>query len=550
MLLDQFGREIQMGDIRTPETREISVQLLRDRYSTYPSSGLTPDRLATILKAADQGDVLRQAELFEEMEEKDAHLASQFQTRKLAVQGLSWEISPTSEDSADKKIAEFCNMVLEGLADLDDHILDMLDALGKGYSMMEIMWDTSSGQANVTGLNWIHAKKLTFWNSIHPRVLTEEDQVQGIDPPPFKFVYHRYKARSGYDTRAGIMRVCAFMYLFKNYAIKDWVSFAEVYGMPIRVGKFEPGASKADKDALINAIRSLGADAAGIISKSTEIEFIESTKTSSLNVYESLVTFCDAQMSKAILGQTLTSEAGGSKGQGSFALGQVHNDVRQDLIEADCRALGKTITQQILRPLVGFNFGWDAPIPQFRFLYEPPEDLKAAADVYKIVSDMGQPISQEHISERFKIPLPKDGETPLKKPTPPPQPFGGMPPGSLPGMQPEKKPPEGPPENNPPEDEPPPAKAKRIAKSVKGGGEPSGQKAIDAMRRKALPKATDEIQAMLKPVLDMIKNAESLEEIGAKIYALYPRLDGERFQQLLARAILASALTGGASEGE
>ncbi|MGA2404002.1 MAG: DUF935 family protein, partial [Syntrophobacteraceae bacterium] len=66
------------------------------------------------------------------------------------------------------------------------------------------------------------------------------------------------------------------MYQFKNYAVRDRVGFAEVYGMPLRVVKYEPGASKADRDALIKAVRSLGT--AGINSKSTEIEFIEARK--------------------------------------------------------------------------------------------------------------------------------------------------------------------------------------------------------------------------------------------------------------------------------
>ena len=38
------------------------------------------------------------------------------------------------------------------------------------------------------------------------------------------------------------------MYLFKNYDLKDWVSFAEVYGLPLRLGKYAPGASEADKE--------------------------------------------------------------------------------------------------------------------------------------------------------------------------------------------------------------------------------------------------------------------------------------------------------------
>jgi len=75
-------------------------------------------------------------------------------------------------------------------------------------------------------------------------------------------------------TRAGMVCVCAWMYLFKNYAVKDWMGFAEVYGMPLRVGKYASGASRSDGEALIRAVRSLGSDAAGIISKFTEIKLI------------------------------------------------------------------------------------------------------------------------------------------------------------------------------------------------------------------------------------------------------------------------------------
>lgn len=405
ILYDQFSRPIPLARAARPDMREIAVATLRDRWSGYPSSGLTPERLARIFRQADSGDVLSQAELFEEMEEKDAHLASQFQVRKLAVQGLDWEISPAEQSGRAIETSRFCRSFLENLADFDENVLDLLDALGKGYSMMEILWEASGGEVAVRGLRWVHPKRITFWDSLTPKILTEEEPIHGLDPPPFKFVYHRCRARSGYDTRAGIMRVCAWMYLFKNYAVKDWIGFAEVYGMPLRVGKYEPGATRADRDALIQAVRSLGSDAAGIISKSTEIEFIEVQKGSSLNVYESLASFCDAQMSKAIVGQTLSSEPGGGKGTGSYALGRVHSEVRQDIVEADSKALSRTITRQVLRPLVGFNFGWDAPVPRFQFLCEPPEDMKSVAEVYKILSEIGFEFSREDLAGRFKLPV-------------------------------------------------------------------------------------------------------------------------------------------------
>ena len=502
MIVDQFGKPVDGRSMRRPEMREISAVQVRDRWSSYPSGGLTPQRLASILRAADNGDMLRQAELFEEMEEKDAHLSSQFQIRKLAVQGLDWEITPWSDDAQSRRVADFCVECLYGLTDFDEHVLDLLDAIAKGYSVMEIMWEVSEGQAWVRNLHWVHPKKITFWDTIRPRILTDAEPSRGQQMPAFKFVYHRYKARSGHDTRSGIMRVCAWMYLFKNYAIKDWVAFAEVFGMPLRVGKYDPGSSQTDRDALMQAIRSLGSDAAGIISKSTEIEFIEtSTSGSSLNIYESLARFCDAQMSKAILGGTLTSEAGGEKGRGSYALGQVHAKVRQDLMEADCKGLAKTLQQQVLRPLVGFNFGWDVPVPWFRFVWEPPEDLRALAETYRVLADIGLDISQEHLAERFKIPFRSQNETPLQR------------------------------------------RADTVAakRSTVETIQDPGQQPIDDMVTALQGESLD---AAVRQVMDLVAASTSYEQILEGLYTRFPGMPVAEFQDLLHRAIFAADLWG------
>ena len=425
ILYDQFGKEIQV--MKQPETREIAVTTIRDRWSSYPSQGLTPQRLADIFKEADGGDVYRQAELFEEMEEKDTHLFSELQTRKNAVLGLDYDLTAWSESAEDKKIRDFVSDCIFNLDSFDDALLDLLDAIGKGYSLCEILWTIDGGKAVIGGLPWIHPKKAVFYDrggdmwakSFEvPRVVTETEPVYGEVMPPFKLVYHRYKARSGYDTRAGVLRVCAWMYLFKNYSLKDWVAFSEVFGMPLRLGKYDSGASKEDKDALVSAIQSLGSDAAGIISKSTEIEFVQAMKNAGTeNIYEALSNFCDRQMSKAILGQTATTEGT----PGKLGNEDAQDRVRRDLTKADCQAIEKAVRFQIVRPLVGYNFGWDKPLPWFKLMFEPPEDLETLSTVYKNLREMGQPMSAEHVSDRFKIPLPKSGETPLGdvRPEPP-----------------------------------------------------------------------------------------------------------------------------------
>ncbi|MBW1916406.1 MAG: DUF935 domain-containing protein [Deltaproteobacteria bacterium] len=412
------GRRLDKKKV-SPVTEEIAAVNLQDRWSTYPSAGLTPERLVAIFREADYGDIYRQAELFEEMEEKDPHLAGILQTRKLAVLSLDYDILPYSDTPQDRQIAGFVGDIIFGLDDFEDTLLDLLDAIGKGIAVSEIFWDVVDNRAVVSGLRWINQKKLCFSDSLTPRILTDQERWRGIEPPEWKIIYHRYKARSGYDTRAGMLRVVAWMYLFKNYALKDWATFNEVFGMPLRLGKYEPSASQVDRDALVAAIRALGTDAAGVISKNTEIEFVEiSARQSGQNIpYLVMAEFCNREMSKAILGQTLTTDTAGSTG--TYSAAKTHNLVRQDLLRADAEALSRTLRSQLIQPLVGFNFGWDRPLPWFRFKYAEEEDLKTLSEVYVNLDKIGYPLTQEHVAERFGIPLPEPGQKLIQSQAPP-----------------------------------------------------------------------------------------------------------------------------------
>src|SRR5512143_2378991 len=116
-----------------PDTREVAAATIRDRWSGYPSSGLTPRRLTAILREADAGDLVRQMELFSEAEQKDAHLYSSLQTRKLAVAGRDWEILPAGDSAEAVTVSRFVSDAISGMDNLDEAMLDLLDAVGKGF---------------------------------------------------------------------------------------------------------------------------------------------------------------------------------------------------------------------------------------------------------------------------------------------------------------------------------------------------------------------------------------------------------------------------------
>jgi phage gp29-like protein len=391
-----------------PETRELSAVSLADRWSTYPSAGLTPNRLAEIFRDADQGSVYRQMELFEEMEEKDAHLTAILQIRKMAVLGKDYEVLPYARTPEDERLAAQVGEMVDAIPNLEEALLDLLDAIGKGFALSEIIWEITGGWARVAELRWIPQKKVIFGDELKPRLLTDATHWQGTEPPLWKVIYHRYKARSGCATRAGVLRVVGWMYLLKNFALKDWAAFNEVFGMPLRLGKYDTTASPADREALVQAIRNLGSDAAGVISKATEIEFVEAaSRSGGVNPYQLMAEFCNREMSKAVLGQTLTTDTAGATG--TYAAASVHAQVRRDLVEADCQALAATLREQLLRPLVGFNFGWDKSVPWFRFRFEEEEDLKSLSAVYRNLAAMGVPLDLEHVAERFGVSLARMG---------------------------------------------------------------------------------------------------------------------------------------------
>lgn len=429
ILYDPYGREIREV-MKKPMLDIIGAVKVRDQFSTYPSVKLTPEKLGSLLREADAGHILRQAELFEEMEEKDPDLASLFQTRKLAVQALDLEISPASDSREDKKLAEFVKENLEDL-DMDDAILDLLDAVAKGCAFAEIDWRMDGSSVAVGGLEWIHQKRFTFaelsagWQTPlpkAPKLLTEANSIHGEDIPPWKIVYHRYKGRSGFAQRAGLMRVVAYYYLFKNYAIKDWVVFLEKFGQPLRVGKFQPGAGDEDKKILREALVNLGTDAAAMISDTTILELLENTTASmSSDMFAAATEFFNKSYAKAILGQTATTEGT----PGALGEGKERGEVRRDLVKADANALAKTLRDQLVWPLIGFNFGWDKALPSIKFHIDDPENLGETATTHKALVEMGTPIPLSFIRKKYGIPEPL-GDEPVLERQAPPEPFNGV----------------------------------------------------------------------------------------------------------------------------
>lgn len=510
-LYDQFNRPIQRPE-KKPDKRPLAAAPLTNAFRDYVADGLTPQRLAGILKEADAGDLRRQAELFDQIEEKDAHIIGETSKRKNVVIDADFELTPATEDSRDVKISEEVELMLSEITDWADVLISMQDSVGKGFSSFDLKWDVSEGQAWVQEFEFLEQKRFLFADekgvlSKVPRLITD-DATMGIEIPPWKVMMHRYGGKSGHPVNSGIYRICAWWYLFKNYAVKDWVIFCEVYGMPLRLGKYDAGASPEDKEALAIAVQALGSDAAGIISKATEIEFVTGNKGSvSGDLYENLARFGNKEMSKAILGATLTAD---SDGKGSYALGNVHNDVRIDLINADCRAIAATVRTQLIRPYVGFNYGWDTPVPKYTGRFRK-EDLAAYADtIEKFADRMDIPVS--HIRKKYHIPEPQKGEETLRPKTGPIS-----------------------------------ARLENTPCYIAGASNPvekQKHESIDLISGRLEDETDPWILSMLKPVRKIMEESGSIEEVRDRLFAAFPKMNTADLGDLIANAMTTAHLIG------
>ncbi|HUY26154.1 MAG TPA: DUF935 domain-containing protein [Candidatus Binataceae bacterium] len=596
------GRPVDLGLLHEEQAAP-TMAGIRNIYSvTHPSVGLTPQRLVSILRDAEIGDPYFYLALAEEMEEKDLHYNAVLGVRKHAVAHMEISVQAASSNPEDIYDADLVrDILLEGDLDFETSLFDILDAVGKGFSATEIIWDRDEVPWRPQRLEWRDPRWFMFdWISgqqVLVRTLRTGGQTVnnppatgaahlapmnirsgtgaqiGIQPAteplhPFKFITHIAKAKSGLPIRGGIARLAGWAYLFKNYILKDWVTFAETFGQPLRVGKYGTGASEADKQKLLQAVSAIGTDAAAIVPATMLIEFVESNLRASPELYEGFCDYIDNQVSKGVLGQTLTTQL--PRGGGSKAAASVHNDVRKDIALADAKQLGACLSRDLVRPIVKLNRGERKRYPKIAIGYPDEEDLEAFSKSIAPLIDRGLPVSQKGMLGKFGLSEPAHGEPilhPVAKET-----------GQLAGAEPAPKAPDESPQDSnlaglftdvdgeqPRNGHVEVASTRRrsapsstegvrttldrgqdgLARSapLKGGGDGD---AIDRFVEKLRNQSDEAMAPIIRPLMAEIRKAKNFTDAKHRVVAAVQRMNPDKFVEMIAQAAMQMNLAGNA----
>ena len=326
--------------------------------------------------------------------ERDCHAYAVLQKRKMAVVSFPWEIDPATDAALDIEAADGIRAMLEGL-DIDTLTLDLLDAILKGYAVSEVEWSAATW-APVT-FHPRNQRRFVFDADGAPRLLTPNNQTMGEPLNELNFIVHRFGAKDGNPYGLGLGSRLFWPTYFKRKGIAFWLAFAEKYGGPTMLGKYPSFTPKEEQETLLEALSRASQETAIVVPLGSEVEMLEAAQGGSIDTYERLLAYMDEEISKAVLGETLTTKVGDT---GSFAASKTHNGVRMELIRADADLLSATLNKTLLTWLARLHYP-NANPPRLWRRIEESADTKAEAEKDALVAGMGFELDEEYIQKKY-----------------------------------------------------------------------------------------------------------------------------------------------------
>ena len=406
-LVDEFNRPIPRAAIAQlrEEISPVGGQFGRPPFQGHLAFGIDPVRLAGIIKAADNGSTQEWMILAEEIEELFPHYASVLSKRRRQVAQLPITIEDADATPEAKKHGDLVRAWLKTNT-LQHAMFHVLDAIGKGYSVHEIVWKTEPGRVVPERLFYRPQRFFEVsWEDGNTIWLRSENGFE--DLVPHKFLLHLHPNKSGNVVRGGLTRAVAFLWMYSSYTLKDWALFVQAYGLPVRLGRYGPEASDTDKRTLWRALMSIAGDVAAMIPKSMEMEFVKGAENAAgTDLYLKRANWLDQQVSKLVLGST----AGTDAIAGGHAVGKEHRAVEEDVERHDAGLLAVSLNQQLIPSMVAFTFGPQLAYPTAT-VGRP--DTVPLADVVNAIDKLGGSglkVKASQIRGLLQLDEPKDGD--------------------------------------------------------------------------------------------------------------------------------------------
>jgi hypothetical protein len=347
---------------------------------------------------------------YRELEEKDEDVGNALDGLKLSVMERSTSVLPANDkDSLAVDVKEF---VEDQLTCVNfDEVLDcVLDAPGYGFSVQEMIFDTSEGQAQLMDINDCPQELFLFGDRWHPQIgqleLLDNPWASGGTPvPEQKFLIFSYRKRSRNRMGRPLLKEVFWPSWFKRNIQRLWVQFAEK-GPGTAVVHYNDPDNESDRKRAVEIAQALIDNVAIAVPHGFEFEpeMLKIARAQDPKVYQAFFEKMQHSIMRRIQGETLTT-FGSEDGRGSQAQGKTHADTFDTRSVSLSKAVMSVVNDQLVRPLVLWNYGPNAPMPRWMIETKTGEDLGNRLEIDMGLQSMGKKFTVGYISQRYDVPL-------------------------------------------------------------------------------------------------------------------------------------------------
>lgn len=441
-ILDQFGREIETQ----PERLGLSTRDIVTSSQDWASVGsvlgkVTPAAILATFADADNGFPGRQIELAQDIRERDDHVSSMDQTRRLAVMNMDYLTEPGDDSNEAQKAAAAWKEEWEELGPRDI-IENMMDAVLDQWSIQRVIWDTNASLAGVRRYRPIAVEEVDARRMCWPQSATSEAGDISVIVPnimrnwnssdvepltPGKFLWHSYRAKMGRPGKGALIRCIAVYWMFKRFALTDIAALLEQWGRPWPSVKYDSASTSLDEvrkwiDAMVRSM----AKRVIAMPKGAELEVHDAAATGADTPHLNMVRVCNEGISKAIIGSTTIAEAAANNDSVSSP---THAQVREDIRNADAYAIAASIRRNLIIPWTLWNYGPNVAPPKYSPNTAPKIDPGSRSKVFLDAGTLSLTVDSDQLYSELKLKKPDGVPDQLKL-----QPAGGLP--AFPGLSP------------------------------------------------------------------------------------------------------------------
>jgi hypothetical protein len=408
-----------------------------DVQSSHPEYGVSIGTINAASRQAEEGLPYTLFDLYDGERRFDGHLRGVCEARALPVASANYVLIPGDTKARSRRAADDLTMFFRragGRAWLKHQQSHAF----YGPAVSETIWDLIDSKVAPSRFVHVPHRRLASPSISEPDAIgivngpilgrtpiaIGRGMVEPIAAHPGRFSVTQYELGSPW--LCGLFFTTMWWAAFKRWGWRDWQVFAEMFGLPLRVGYYEEGASEATRAALSAAVEAIGTDGYAVLSELCELVVKNEARSGDAKgVYDSQIAICEAQMSKVIVGATLAHDAGGN---GSYAQAGIHADQGFYRCVADAGQIGETFQRDIATPFVAWNdYGGAAP-PIMVLQVVRPTSLDSRAQHLLALSQAFPKMrfDEDQVREEFSLRTPPDGEgltgpeVPAKTPPPPP----------------------------------------------------------------------------------------------------------------------------------